>query len=191
MSQRTLLHGALVWGATAALIAFAVFLRNHQVDDEAAHAPIDIHGAVGQQLTGRNVTATVNSVQITPLVHVDWGDDKPDDYRAHADAKFVVFEVTATTVRSNGMGSADLTVGDKTFGSQYAGFPPSLEELTPGVPTTGRITFEIPDALTGAAAHLRVVGGNDPRLDSRLVVDVDLAKVDRVPSIVLHRKVGE
>ncbi|MUM19827.1 hypothetical protein FZI91_04785 [Mycobacterium sp. CBMA271] len=190
MKRRPLLRRAIVWITATVLMAIAIFLRNHQVDDQNAHAPIDIHGSVEQPLVGRNVTASVDRVRLTPLIHADWGDDKPDDFRAHNDATFVVFEVTVASVVANGFGFSDFHIGDKTFGSQYVGFPPSIEQLTPGFPSKGRITFEIPGSLTQSVGYLRVVGDKDPRLDSRLVFAVDLTKVERLPSITLKRGIA-
>lgn len=177
----------LSWLLAAVLLGAAVFVRTHDLDTEAAHAPIDVHGAVGARLTGRNVTAVVNAVYVTPRIEVlrrNW--DEPDVYRPTGGAVYAVFDIvaSATVARNQTTAAADLVIGADTFGEIYAGLPPNAAGLDPGIPSRAGVAFEIPATLDRAPAQFRFIAEQDSRLDSRLVFDVDLAAAQHVP--VLH-----
>lgn len=177
----------LPWAVAAVLMAAAILVRNHQLDAEEAHAPFDMTGTVGERVEGRNIAATVHTVYLTPVVDVRrTGWDESDVYHAHDDGVFVIFDLTTESLVANGSGEADLVAADRTFAEQYVGLVPNHVELTPRVPMRGGVGFEIPAALEHSTVQLRMVGEQDSRMDSRLVIDVDLAAAQRVP--ILHQQ---
>lgn len=191
MNRRHLARLALTWGAFAILIGAAIFIRNHQVDRVELEAPIDVRGNVKDWLVGRNIAGTVTGAQLTEKVIGDYGDDHPEIYEAHPDWTFVMFDVRAQSLVANATRvSIELIHGDNTFGTRYVGIGNSLQ-LTPGIPTEGRIgAFEIPEAAAKSTVLLQVTGEADPSRDSRLVFAVDLTTAQHVPSLTVNKRLA-
>src|SRR5690348_14150295 len=81
--QRMTWRRVLNWGVFAVLVVCAILVRNHQIDKVELQEPIDVRGAEGQRLIGRNIAATLTGITITDSVIGDYGDDHPEIYAAH------------------------------------------------------------------------------------------------------------
>jgi hypothetical protein len=157
----------------AVLLAGAMYVRNHQVDTVAALAPIDIHGSPGAELTGRNVTGNVRSVRRAQSLAV--GPHKT----IGTDGTFVVVDFGATTVVAPNFVEIDMFIDGTAYTNLEIPGAYRRERVNPGVRLRATAVFEVSAQAADAAAQIRIVGSNDPRLDSRLVFDVDLAQTPR------------
>lgn len=167
------------WSLAAVLVFAAIFLRNHQIDDVAAHQPIDVRGVVGQPLSGRNITATVHSVRVAEqVVSAKYG----ETYRPVSAGLFVLVDYSVEAITEDGYRASSLAIGDREFDPIYVDGSWIDTQTVAGVSMSGTEVFEIPQSLASEQAEFRVTGNRDPRLDSRLVFDVNLAEVPRLPT---------
>jgi hypothetical protein len=179
----------LNWGVFAVLVVCAILVRNHQIDKVELQEPIDVRGAEGQRLIGRNIAATLTGITITDSVIGDYGDDHPEIYAAHKGWVLAIFSVDAQSTVSDDKTNTDLVIAENTYGTRYMGIVPELQ-LTPGIPNQGYAgTFEIPVSALQSRASFRVTGSGNPSRDSRLVFDVTLANAQRVPSLTVKKRI--
>ena len=168
----------------AALLAAAMYLRNHQMDTVAAHQPIDVRGSLGAEASGRNVTGEVIAVHRTQSLSV------PTGRRVATDGTFLVVEFEAATLLGPGPIQVDLEVDGTTHTALDVPGGYERERVNPGIRLRGTAVFEIPTAAANGDAQFRITGSNDPRLDSRLVFEIALADapnenvVDVIPTMV-------
>lgn len=164
----------------AALLAGAIYVRNHQVDTVAAHQPLDIHGPFGAELTGRNVTGKVLSVRRTAALEV--GSAQP----IATDGTFVVVDFLATTIHSPDFIIVDLEIDDATHTPLDVPLAYRRDRVNPGIRLRATAVFEIDAAAAVDDAQIRIAASNDPRLDSRLVFDVELADMPQDPAVAVR-----
>ena len=160
--------------AITAVIASAAALWHNLPEPTDIYKPFDVSAAVGQQATGRGITATVDGVRIGPTVHKV---SAPESTVQSAGTWVVVDAVVAAT-RDFELPHTELIVGPNTYGPSDRFLLAALgAELEPGIAQRGSWAFEVPaDLVAVGATHpisLRVWLG-DERLDSRLVITIPL-----------------
>jgi hypothetical protein len=166
-------------------IALAALIWHHLPENTNIYAPFDVRGDTGSSVPGRALTTTVTGLQITPLV-------KPDHGRSvQAIGVWVLVDATVTATESSGLPRAELLVGPNTYAPSDRLLPGATlgGPLDPEIAERGAWAFDVPPALldTVGSVVLRTWLGLDPRLDSRLVVDIPLAdaRVSRVDTVRL------
>lgn len=136
--------------------------------EDAREAPFAIPVAVGEQATGRNIEITVTDVRRASAVTAGtW----------RAEGNWVVVDLTAAAVIDEsraGLRLATLTIDGSTFRASER--PESLIDraLALGIPQSGSLAFELPDALDKGTATLTLGLDTDPRLDSIVVLTAEL-----------------
>lgn len=149
-------------------------------------APIDVDGHVGETVTGRNIEATVHGVRAADSVLTSNG------WQGVTTGVWIVVDLSVSTVvddRGTLLGGGVLRIGDRSYSaSDRPGLSVLADQsLSVGIPLTGPLLFEIPrddlDSSDGRAARLELGLGADPRVDSRLVVPVDLTTLSVEPTI--------
>ena len=176
MNRRHLINGVVLAG----ILALAALVQHTAPSDDAWQAPMEVAGDVGAPVTGRNIEATVWGARAATEV-------RTDDWVGETTGVWVVVDVSAVAVVdefSAALRTAQLVIGDETFGASSRPVVESMLNrwLSVGIPARGPLFFEIPeDALRDAQLQLAVSG--DPRLDSLLVIPLDLAPLEIEPLI--------
>lgn len=159
--------------AITAAIAAAAALWHNLPEPTEIYKPFDVHAGVGQQATGRGITATVDGVRIGPKVHKM----SPPERTVQSVGTWVVVDAAVTSTRAFGLPRTALIVGPNTYEPSDRFWPAALgAELEPGITQRGSWAFEVPAELVAAAADpisLRVWLNSDS-LDSRIVVTIPL-----------------
>lgn len=187
MKRDNVVHGVFVWGSAAILLAAAIFVRNHQIDQIDVDRPIEVRGTVGQRLAGRDIVAEVVKVWKTERVMLDWADNRPDLYRPHNGWVFVFVEILAETRFTSSEVRPAVTFGDLTFAAKYLGYVPR-DRLIPGIPSESRFGFELPKSVAASTVEVNIVASRDPRRDSSLVFTTDLDAAQEVSQYVVDKK---
>ncbi|TQK27687.1 hypothetical protein [Arthrobacter sp. SLBN-53] len=160
--------------STAAVIAAAAWTWHGLPIPDEVFAPFDVEVAMGQQATGAAVTAQVDGVRIGPRV------DKTVYPPGTVDAVgvWVAVDGTAMTTRRDQVPSVELIVGPNTYApTSRLGVVAVSGSLAPGIRASGSWVFDVPPDLVAPGRDrvtLRMWVG-DWRLNSRLVIDIDLA----------------
>jgi len=171
MNLRHVANGALL----AVILAVAAVVQHTSPGDGGWQQPIEVTGTVGDRVEGRNIAATVWSAQVAREVQTS-------DWTGQTTGIWVVVDVSAEAVVDEfaaRLGTAQLVIGDETFSASER---PDLDtvyrnSLSVGIPTRGPLFFEIPtDALGKARLQLGI--DSDPRLDSLLVIPLDLSQLE-------------
>jgi hypothetical protein len=154
--------------AGAALVAAAWGVAAITPADDAFESPFPITAEIGERAVGRDLAMTVTGVRRTETVRAgDWS----------ADGNWVIVDLDAEAVVSeygNLLSLATLDVDGRTFGASERPDSLSRTPLAVGIPRSGSLAFELPDDVTGGTAVLRVGVDSDPRLDSVIMVEIDL-----------------
>ena len=138
-------------------------------------APFVTTMSIGEPATGRNISATIDSVRLARAVHTD-------RWSADAGTLWVVVDLAAEAVRDDVQavfGGTTLRIGDRTYEASER--PASLARggLSAGIPANGVLAFEIPASAADAGiAQLDLSIEEDVRLDSVLRLDIDLTALD-------------
>ena len=155
-------------------------------DNDGVIAPFPVYGALGDSVSGRTLTVTVNSVELTDSLLVKYRDIPA----ITTGGVWVVVDATTTArLAPAGLTHMELHIGDISY--QVADVLPAPTPLQlnygPGVPQRGSLVFEVPrsalDAAGAARASLVFLPQLDSSLDSVPVVVVDLTGLDVKPSI--------
>lgn len=149
-------------------------------------APVEVEGRLGETVTGRNIEATVRSVRAADSVTTSNG------WQGATTGVWIVVDLSVAAVvddRASLLGGAVLRIGDRSYSaSDRPGLSVLAERsISVGVPLTGPLLFEIPrddlGSADGRGARLELGLDADPRVDSLLVVPVDLTELTAVPTI--------
>lgn len=149
-------------------------------------APIEVPGTVGETLSGRNIEATVLDARAADAVTTSNG------WAGATTGVWIVVDASVSAVVDDEaalLGTAVLEIGARSYSASDRPGLSTLAgtSLSTGIPTTGPLLFEVPrDALgsvDGAAARLTLGISNDPRVDSLLVVPLDLTALDVQPQL--------
>ena len=84
--------------AVTAAIAAAAALWHNLPEPTEIYKPFDVHAGVGQQATGRGITATVDGVRIGPKVHKM----SPPERTVQSVGTWVVVDAAVTATRTSG-----------------------------------------------------------------------------------------
>ncbi|WP_291054075.1 hypothetical protein [Herbiconiux sp.] len=140
-------------------------------------APIPVAGALGEEIAGRNLVATIDGVRVAEQVTAANG------WAGETTGVWVVVDAGVASVVSDSparLGSARLQIGETSYSaSTRPAFGTIADQsLTTGIALTGPLMFEVPRALLGSeAAHrasIQLALDEDRRVDSQIEVPVDL-----------------
>lgn len=164
--------------ALVAILSAAAIVLHTTPDRDLQQSPISVPGTLGEPATGRNIRATVHSVAVTEAVTAGTG------WAGGTPGVWVVVNLSVEAVETDEMailGTALLRVGDTHFSaSTRPGRTATVVggRLATGIPLTGPLMFEVPadvaSSTSAADATLEFAISSDPRVDSLLVVPVDL-----------------
>lgn len=177
MSPRTR-RVLVVIGTVLTIAAAAVVWQNLPTPPDVT-GPFDVHGQAGQRTAGRDVAATVTSVRATPLVN-----------SVAPAGIWVVVDATLEAPVSTELPRSDLIVGPNTYTPTDRFFLKTLrDDVSPGFEQRGSWVFDVAPALIAPGSSepvtLRVWTGYDEQLDSRLIIDIPRADIDRVRAVTL------
>lgn len=173
----------LAWLVAVGILAAAGVVVALKPQEQWAQGPIAVAVPLGVEGSGRNIQATVSSVALAETLEIEL-----DDWRGGTEGVWVVFEVTAENrVEPSGLQSF-LFIGDKEFRGSERLDDSGIETwfLTPGIPTTGVVAFEIPKELAGERAELWLGESGDVRLDSVIATTVELGSLTLEPVVVVE-----
>jgi hypothetical protein len=172
------------------ILVVAGFVASTTPDDAQQQAPIPVRGQVGDTLSGRNITATVDGVRVAESVEAGNGWAGPT-----AGVWVVVDASVEANVAESIFGYARLKVGEVTYSASTRPADGTIAEtgLSVGIPWTGPLMFELPRPLVSSAAartaELQLAVNSDPRADSLLVMPVDLAAIEIEEALETDRPV--
>jgi hypothetical protein len=164
----------IAWSVGVALLAAAWLVALVTPPEDAAEAPFPVTADLGEEVSTRTITATVQDARVAEHVTArGW----------EADGTWVVvdLDVAATTdERGARLRGATLTIGERTYRASER--PRSLFEadLRAGIPQRGSLAFEVPAGAADDAAVLRLSEDSETRLDALIEVPVDLGSVEHV-----------
>ncbi|GAA3199107.1 hypothetical protein [Microbacterium terregens] len=158
----------LAWSTGAALIAAAWGIALITPSEAAPEEPFPVAVQIGEAGMGRDLAVTVVDVRRAEAARTDeWS----------AAGNWVVVDLDAAAVLSeygNSLALVTLETGGRTFRASER--PESLlgHALSVGAPLSGSVAFELPDEAAGGPAVLTFGVSTDPRLDSLIVLEIDL-----------------
>lgn len=172
--------------ALLAILSAASVVLHTAPGRDLQHSPITVPAVMAEPASGRNIRATVHSVAVTEAVTAGngWAGSTP--------GVWVVVDLSVEAVvddQGGVLGRAVLRVGDIAYSASTRPGTGTLATvgLATGIPRTGPLVFELPaDVVSASAAQhatLELARSADPRVDSLLVVPVDLAALDVQPRI--------
>lgn len=140
-------------------------------DDDQAQAPFVTEVTIGERGIGRNIDVTVLDVRRADAVSVDdWS----------AEGNWLVVDLEAASVISETgilLSHAQLEIDEVRY--RASDRPDSLagHPLTLGIPRIGSIAFELPADVDSGEAVLELAINGETRLDSVIVMPIDLGEV--------------
>ena len=139
--------------------------------EEEAQAPFVVPAAVGEQATGRNLAATITDVRRAVSVAAGgWS----------AEGNWLVVDLEAAAVVTERGASITHAVVE-VDGVRYSASerPDSLDRspLAAGIPLAGSLAFELPEGLEAGTGVLELALDTETRLDSMVVLPLDLADI--------------
>ena len=156
------------WGVGAALVAAAWGVALVTPAEDAEEAPFPVTVEVGERGVGRNVAVTVTDVRRAETVTAG-------EWSAHGNWLVVDLEAEAVVSEFGALlALATIEVDGRTFRASERPESMLRGPLSVGIPRSGSIAFELPDDVAGGAGELRMGQMTDERLDSVIVVPVDL-----------------
>lgn len=161
----------VAWSIGGALVVAAWAVAAVTPAEDDAENPFPVAVDVGERGVGRNIAVTVDDVRRAgAVVAGDWS----------AEGNWVVVDLDAEAVASEFgalLAVASLEFDGRTFRASER--PESLmrSALSVGIPLSGSLAFELPPDADPARATLTFGESPDPRLDSLIVVEVDLGEV--------------
>jgi hypothetical protein len=159
------------WAIGTVLVAAAWGVAAITPAESAYESPFPLVVEIGEQGVGRNIAVTATDVHRASRVTAgEWS----------ADGNWVVVDLDAAAVVSefaSSLSLATLEADGRTFRASER--PDSLLSagLSVGVPRSGGLAFELPADITDGSAILRLALDTDTRLDSVVVVELDLGEI--------------
>ena len=147
--------------------------------EERREAPFEVRAAVGEAGVGRNIAVTVDDVSRS---------EKVTSGRWVMEGNWIVVDLDVAAVTSESgvkLGNIALVVDGVTFSASER--PPSLRNaaLHAGVPQSGSVVFELPKDLDSGRGEIRFSLNTNDRLDSVIVVPIDLSELSTVKNAEL------
>ena len=163
---------AAAWAVGAGLVGAAWGVAALTPADDASEAPFPVSVAVGERGVGRNVAITVVDIRRASSVSAqDWS----------AEGNWVVVDLDAAAVTSEPgttLRLATLETAGRTFSASERPESLATQPLAVGIPRSGSVAFELPDDIEAGEAVLTFGLSSDPRLDSLIVLQVDLDEIE-------------
>lgn len=159
--------------ATAVVIAAAVVLWHDLPTPDDVYGPFDVEAGVGEQITGRALTAQVTGARVAPRVRKDRQTSPVLD----AVGVWVVIDGMAMGTRTDQTLKSELIVGPDTYvPTARLDFMPMSGSLTPGISVRSSWVFDVPtESVAPGAQHMTLrLWFGDGRMDSRLTFDIGL-----------------
>lgn len=168
------------WGIGAVLVAAAWLVGHLSPAEDAYSAPFAVHAELGEEATGRDIAVTVLEVRAA-------GEELSGGWVTPG--VWVVLDLEAASVRSESASSlahATLRVGDRSYRATER--LPGLfrTQLGAGIARSGSIAFEIPADEMAGVATLELGTSTETRLDSLIVVPIDLDAVQVEDEVALR-----
>ena len=160
------------WGIGGALVAAAWGVALITPPEDAFERPFPVTVDVGERGEGRNIAITVHDVRRAGAVSAgEWT----------AEGNWVIVDLDAEAVVAEFgtlLSLATLEVDGRTYSASER--PESLRRgsLSVGIPRSGSLAFELADDVEPAGAVLTFGLDTDPRLDSLIVVPIDLREIE-------------
>lgn len=168
------------WAVGAALVAAAWGVAAITPTEASSEDPFPVTVAVGERGEGRNIAVTVDDIRRAESVSAgEW----------NAEGNWVVVDLDAEAVVSE-FGTlltlATLEIDGRTFSASER--PDSLLRgpLAVGIPRSGSVAFELADDVDSGEAVVTFGLDTDPRLDSLIVLRVDLGAIEVEPDAALR-----
>jgi hypothetical protein len=160
------------WAIGGALIAAAWGVALITPPEDAFERPFPVTVDVGELGEGRNIAITVHDVRRAEAASAGEWTAVGNWVIVDLDAEAVVAEFGTL------LNLATLEVDGRTYAASER--PDSLRRgsLSVGIPRSGSLAFELPDGVDPADAVLTLGLDSDPRLDSLIVVPIDLSRID-------------
>ncbi|WP_239066392.1 DUF4352 domain-containing protein [Microbacterium hibisci] len=167
------------WSLGVGFIVIAWFVTLATPGEDQAQSAFTVPATVGEEATGRNLAVTITDLRRAAEVRADGWSAEGNWLIVDLDAAAVVAE------RGASLSHAMLEVDGVRFSASDR--PDSLTDatLSAGVPLSGSLAFELPGGLDAGSARLELALNADTRLDSMVVLAVDLADVPDAPSAEL------
>jgi len=167
--------------ALVAILSVAAVVMHSAPDRDLQQSPIRVAATLGEPASGRNIHATVHSVAVAETVTAGNG------WAGTTAGLWVVVDLSVEAVVDDvgaALGTAVLRVGDTSYSASTRPGDATVAAvgLTTGIALTGPLMFELPTDVVSsdaaATASLELATNSDPRVDSLLVVPVDLAALE-------------
>lgn len=164
-----------VAGLTALLVASGVVAATTPSDAQWQQ-PFAVAASTDERASGRNLAATVHGAVLSDEVSAGSWSSGEGSLWVLVDASVEAVVTEQATL----LGHAVLVVGDRTYAASDRPDDSSLRRagLSVGIPLRGMLAFEVPantlDGETAARAELQLAVDSDPRLDSMIVLPLDL-----------------
>lgn len=169
-----------------AVLTAAWFVAQSTPDQEKWQSAIPVYGEIGETIAGRNLEATVNDVRIAEEVVASNG------WAGPTTGVWIVVDATVARVVNDigtGIGTANVKIDTTTYSASERPSDGSIvnKSLSTGIPLTGPLMFEVPRELVESeharSAQIQFATNGDTRVDSLLVIDVDLTELPIVPAL--------
>ena len=175
----------------AALLVLASLAFMLAPSEQRRQAPIEITVAMGETGTGRNIEATVHSVRVADVAK----SDAFDPWIGETNGVWVVVDATISSGVKPTLARIWLTVDGVTYQASTRPKSESIDSkiVSPGVPLTGSVVFEVPLEVAQSSTPVRITfgAGSDARLDTVIVVPVHIDDLERERVAVMwERKTG-
>lgn len=172
----------LTWVVSGAVLVGTWFIIDATPKRAAAVAPFVVTVEPPQWGTGRNITARVVGALFT---------DRVDDGSWSATGNWLLVQIEAAAVADGtaaALAVAELSIGGVTYrASERPRSTIANMSLLVGVAITGALAFELPANVVSGPAEIRLGLSGDRRLDSLIVVPIELGHVERVPARQMPR----
>jgi len=193
MTRTTLNWRHVANGAGLVVILMIAGVVSHTTPSVAEkQGPIVVDGELGEPAAGRNILATVDAVRIARTVEASNG------WAGGTSGVWVVVDASVEARVDDldpTLGHARLRVGDTTFSASTRPGDATIAAtgLSIGIAWTGPLMFELPldvvESAAGADAELQLAVDSDTRVDSMIVIPVDLNALEVEQSITTERPV--
>jgi len=175
--------------ATLLVLASLAFML--APSEERLQAPIEITVEMGETGTGRNIEATVHSVRVADVAKTD----SFDPWTGETNGVWLIVDATVSSGVKPTLSRIWLTVDGVTYQASTRPKSESIDSkiVSPGVPLTGSVVFEVPLEVAQSSTPVRITfgAGSDARLDTVIVVPVHIDDLERERVAVMwERKTG-
>lgn len=182
------LRGAVALLAGLGLVVAAWLVMNAAPTQQFSQRPVEVRVQVGERGEGRNVAATVHEVVIAEALT---NEDDWNPWNGTTTGVWIIVSASVETIHDGGSLNASLDYGGLTVpASPRSPVRSSLQAraLAAGIAQTGWLAFEVPGEMPiPETVVVRIADTIDTRLDTVIVVPLDLVDAERTDEFVLPR----